>query len=339
MKRLPKATAMQQPEADAVVTLESGRFVIEEGRRLICQRKIFNFSELVRLFENRRLQRDHSGRTRTVSRIKSDCPNMAKPSRMISAITDRVRDELRAPNPEMGQFVLMGLPRSGTTYVQTLLNSHPDISCAGEEFNPRAVIGTYRHDTSSHVILARDADPLAHLDQVYRKAMKTGAAQGGFKFMLGHNVAVLDSLLQNPTLKFIYIWRENRVAQVASLLKAAKSSRWAQTTADSYVGQKIKAKPRQISQRWHEFATTDYLIAKLLEHAKQPVLTMEYRDLFGPDTPALICDFLGIAANRKMKSPLVKQGSNRVRDRFENPGPIEYYLEAIGYAHWLREEI
>ena len=35
----------------------------------------------------------------------------------------------------------LGLPRSGTTYLMSLLNAHPDVICAGEHFNPHVSTG------------------------------------------------------------------------------------------------------------------------------------------------------------------------------------------------------
>lgn len=242
-------------------------------------------------------------------------------------------------NPNMGRFVVMGLPRSGTTYAMTLLNAHKDISCTGEQFNPKAIVGVNSREEGSDAVLARDGDPSAFVADIFERAAREGVSQGGFKFMLGHNITALQSLLQDPDLKIIYIWRENRLAQVASLIKAAQTKRWAQSRKDAHVDAKIKAQPRQISQRWHEFATTDFLTSQLLSTVEQKVLTLEYKELFQDGTPERLCDFLGVEHDPKMASPLVKQGSNRVRDRFENPGPIVYYFNTIGRAEWLEEEL
>ncbi|WP_299694778.1 sulfotransferase [uncultured Tateyamaria sp.] len=245
----------------------------------------------------------------------------------------------RDPGVPMGRFVVMGLPRSGTTYLMMLLDAHRDIACTGEQFNPRAVVDVKSQDDSAEVVLARDSDPLAHLAGVFAAADARGVAQGGFKFMLGHNITVLRALAEDPELRIIYVWRENRLAQIASLFKAAQSQRWAQTKVDAHVTQKIEARPRQISQRWHEFATTDFLTAQWLDTLPQQVLTLEYRTLFAPETPNKLCEFLGVEPDSRMVSPLVKQGANRVIDRFTTPGPIAHYFTQIGRKDWLGEEL
>lgn len=247
---------------------------------------------------------------------------------------------LAADRPPMGRFVLMGLPRSGTTYLMSLLHSHPEIFCTGEQFNPHAVVGLNGEDRSPEAVLTRDGDPVAHMHRVFAEAAASGAAQGGFKFMLGHNIEVFKALAEDPELRIIHVWRENRLAQVASMLKAVQSKRWTQTRKDAaYVAQTIEGRPRQISQRWHEWATIDHLTAQLLQNLPQQVLTLEYTTLFAPDVPARLCDFLGVAPSPRMKSRLLKQGVNRVVDRFTTPGPIVHYFTQIGREDWLGEEI
>lgn len=245
----------------------------------------------------------------------------------------------RAPGVPMGRFVVLGLPRSGTTYLMTLLNAHRDISCTGEQFNPNAVVGVRTRDDSAEAVLTRDSDPVAHMRAVFAAAEAQGVAQGGFKFMLGHNIAVLKALADDPELRIFHVWRENRLAQVASFLKASKSKRWAQVKADDYVEETIEARPRPIARRGHEFATTDFLASQWLGTLPQQVMTLEYKSLFAPETPAQLCDFLGVERDRKMASPLVKQGANRVIDRFATPGPIVHYFKKIGRADWLEEEL
>lgn len=239
----------------------------------------------------------------------------------------------------MGRFVIMGLPRSGSTYLMTLLNAHRDIYCTGEQFNPRAVVGVGGSDESPEAVLTRDRDPIAHINAVFEAADASDAAMGGFKFMLGHNIEALQALIADPELRIIHVWRENRLAQVASLIKAAQSKRWAQTQEDDYVNQTIEARPRKISQRWHEFATTDFLAAAFLETLPQPVLTLEYKELFAEDTPRRLCQFLNVEPDPAMKSPLIKQGANRVADRFSNKGSIVYYFTKVGREEWLGEEL
>ena len=108
------------------------------------------------------------------------------------------------------RFVIIGLPRSGTTYLMTLLNSHRDVVCYGERFNPYGVIDQSDQDDSHDAILTRDKDPLGHMQALYAKAEQSTVSAAGFKFMLGHNLAVLRGLQADPKIRILYIWRENK---------------------------------------------------------------------------------------------------------------------------------
>lgn len=239
----------------------------------------------------------------------------------------------------MRRFVILGLPRSGSTYLMTLLNAHPDIQCSGEQFNPYAVVGVETDDDSHEAVLGRDMDPVGHMAAFFAQAEAKGVACGGFKYMIGHNLKIMAELARDPDITILYIWRENRLAQVSSLFKALRSKKWAQTEPDAYINEKIHATPRNISQRWHEFTTYDHLVSLWLKGLHNPQFTCEYRDLFKPDFERDICDFLGVRYMPNMKSPLVKQGSNAILDRFEHPDPIRYYFTQVDQAHWLEEEL
>lgn len=248
----------------------------------------------------------------------------------------------------MKRFVILGLPRSGTTYLMTLLHAHRDVYCAGEQYNPFSVIGVttkgifgggVQSDDSHEAILGRDKDPVGHMKAFFEQAATTGAAWGGFKFMIGHNLAVLKALAQDPDVTILYVWRENRLAQVSSLIKAGQSKNWAQTKVDKHLEQKIHATPRQISHRWHEYATFDHLIGMWLEGLPNPKVTFEYREMFQEGFNERLCDFLDLPPSADMKSPLVKQGTNTIEDRFEDPKPIRYYFNQVGLGRWLEDEL
>lgn len=239
----------------------------------------------------------------------------------------------------MKRFVILGLPRSGTTYLMTMLDSHRDVICSGEQFNPYAVVDVHDRDDRYETVLARDRDPVGHMTAFFERAQAQGVACGGFKYMIGHNIAILRALAADPDISIIYVWRENKLAQAVSLIKAAKTKKWAQTRRDAHLDMKVKATPMKISHHWHEYATFDHLVALWLAELPNPKVTYEYRDLFQPDFKEGICGFLGIDPHRSMRSPLVKQGSNEIAARFENGGGIRYFFDQIGFGHWSKKEL
>jgi LPS sulfotransferase NodH len=239
----------------------------------------------------------------------------------------------------MKRFVVLGLPRSGSTYLMSLLDAHRDVSCAGEQYNPFAVIGHGPVDDSHDAVLGRDKDPVAHMEAFFAKGEAQGLACCGYKYMIGHNIKILHELAANPDVTIIYIWRENKLAQISSLIKAFQSKKWAQSRVNSHVSSKIVATPRQISHRWHEYATFDHLISLWLANLPNPKVTYEYREMFQPGFEEGLCEFLDVPFQPRMKSRLVKQSSNSMLDRFEDPKPIRYYFNQIGLGRWLEDEL
>ncbi|MFD0859913.1 sulfotransferase [Roseovarius aquimarinus] len=239
----------------------------------------------------------------------------------------------------MKRFVILGLPRSGSTYLMTLLGAHRDVFCSGEQFNPYAVIGIGAQDDSHEAVLRRDKDPVGHMNAFFAAEKVRGTACAGFKFMIGHNIRLLEELGRRSDIAIIHVWRDNRLAQASSLMKAAKTRNWAQTRRDAHVHQKIHATPRQISHRWHEYATFDHLVTIWLASLPHHRMAVEYREMFKPGFEQEICAFLGIRPHAGMKSPLVKQGSNAILDRFSQPAPLRYYFTQLGLEHWLGEEL
>ena len=237
------------------------------------------------------------------------------------------------------RFLIMGLPRSGTTYLMTLLNSHRGVYCSGEQFNPYAIVGIGEKESGYPEVLARDRAPLDFMQQFFERAETRNVVRAGFKYMIGHNTRILQELAEYPDIDLIYIWRENRLAQISSLIKAARSSRWAQTKPDAHIHEKITVDPRRINQRWHEFATFDHLFSSWFDTLPQRRITLEYRALFAPGFAQKICNFLDLPTDPKMKSPLVKQNPNAILERFENPGAIQHYFRQLGYARWLEPEL
>jgi LPS sulfotransferase NodH len=243
------------------------------------------------------------------------------------------------PTGALQRFLIIGLPRSGTTYLMSLLNSHPNVLCAGELFNPYGIIGTGGPDYDLNRIFERDWGPRFFAKQFFDSQDAPEHHRVGFKFMLGHNLRLLTQLPELPDLSLIYVHRENRLAQVASFMKAVQTKNWAQTRRSREMRTKIVASPQAISHQWHEYATMDFLFSTWLKTLPQPRITLEYRELFQPGFNQRICDFLKIPLAARMKSPLIKQGANRAVDRFENPEMIAAYFRHLGRAHWLEREL
>lgn len=238
----------------------------------------------------------------------------------------------------MSRFLIVGLPRSGTTYLMSLLNSHKDILCAGEQFNPYAIIDVDSANRTKDDLVVRDKDPVKFLQDFFET--RSGLSQAvGCKWMIGHHLEILNYIPTDPELRIIYVWRENKLAQTASLFKALKTRQWATRHADQIDDSPIDAGAFQVIQRVRETQIQDATFQTWLAQLPNPTITCEYRDMFKPGFEESICAFLGTEYDSEMQSPLVKQGSPDILARFEKKQAVSAYFTQIGRADWLGNEI
>jgi len=242
----------------------------------------------------------------------------------------------------MKRFLIVGLPRSGTTFLFTLLDAHPQVVCHGERFNVFKILENSGQKSSLEELMQRDHNPEAFFDAGFEAAAAEGVRAVGYKFMLGHNPRLMrDAIPARPDVALIYVHRENKLAQVASLETAEQTRRWAQAAGAK---QKEEAPPLDLGplklmQRINDLDYRDILFNHWFDGLPNPKFRVEYRDLMEPATQAQIFRFLGVEPMEGLRSPLVKQGSNVIIDRFQKKPLIERYFKGIGREDWLGAEL
>jgi hypothetical protein len=118
-------------------------------------------------------------------------------------------------------FVILSLPRTGSTYLVDYLDAAPNVKCLSEVFNPDVVL--LRHHQPSDAALTdkaiRDSDPLnflRHLEQ------DVGACDSfGVKLFPTHNQKLLHYFCASRQWKKIFLWRDNILEQYISFLLAS----------------------------------------------------------------------------------------------------------------------
>lgn len=234
------------------------------------------------------------------------------------------------------RFLLVGLPRSGTTWLQTLLNSDPRILCRGEPFDAWQIDDNGKKTRDLPALIARDADPGAFLDAF----LDTGHAATGVKVLFQHHPALLQRVIPDrPDLVLIHVTRENRLAQFASLRAAQLSGKWTATDGAPAAPHALEVDPRWTAEMTNELETRDFLLARYLDTLPHRRLTLRYAELAAPGTQARVTEALGLPPGPPMSTPLSKQGANVIADRFADPAPLRAYFEGTGRGHWLDAEI
>lgn len=240
----------------------------------------------------------------------------------------------------MPPFLIIGQARSGTTYVQTLLNSHPNVQCRGELFDAWQIDDDGDKNTDPAAIRARDRDP-----ETFLKQMLSGKGLGwrrpkciGFKMLTQHHPALLQRILPaHPEMALIYVTRVNKLAQFASDLQVKKTGQWTQTNLGGTPPQ-IEPAPYWAAAECNRLENEDFLLGQYLGSLPNPQIRLRYAQLHEAATVTSLLSLLGLP-DRPLSSPLIKQGQNTVLDRFANADAIREHFEAIGRGDWLGAEL
>lgn len=122
-------------------------------------------------------------------------------------------------------FVVVADLRTGSTLLSTSLDSHPDIRCLGELLHP--------DDLPDNQVPCESRYGLGGSELVRRAFFATGVRAAGFRAMTFLPVTTTpqwddawDAIAETDDLRVIYLTRDDRLAQYASLLIAARTGRY-----------------------------------------------------------------------------------------------------------------
>lgn len=145
---------------------------------------------------------------------------------MINRINEFVRHRLLGTN-DFKMFVIISRPRSGSTWLVTLLNSHPNCITRGELF---------RHPTGS------DAKSM-YYRQFHRKWTRK-VELVGFKIFYHHPLAsddktVWELIAKDPTIKIVRLERRDKFRIYLSQQIGNKNNQWILRDKNERVKQKL----------------------------------------------------------------------------------------------------
>jgi hypothetical protein len=240
------------------------------------------------------------------------------------------------------RFAIITYPRCGSTYLATLLNSHPQILCHGELFYQQAIyyaVG-YR-DGSLHLgtIAERDQDPDEFLRRVWARPFGNQAV--GFKLVAGQHAGAFGHVLSDQGVRNIILRRRNRLKKYVSARIADVEQNW---THYKYRFRPEDLKPIQVEVRLPEFHA--YLsqeqafydsIMGALPGASNRRLEVDYEDFFSDQTT--LCEvlrFLAVEANPAGLEPAtLKRNSRNLRDIITNFDELSQALRGTEYEREL----
>lgn len=241
------------------------------------------------------------------------------------------------------RFVIIAAERTGSSYLTSRLRRHRDILCHGEVFHKKNVWVYWPKRDSTDEVKAelhtlRHKDPRALLERVF--AATYGHPCVGFKIFKGQCDSILQTLIDDRSVRKVVLYRRNVLANYASALAAARTGIWSTKEALETEVPKLTFKSAQFIRFHDDYVQSYRFIIGSLNENREPFLLYNYEDVNDPMLFAGLLVFIGADPGRFREIPrreIVKQNPADVLSRFSNPDAAASFLRDHGLLHWAHE--
>jgi LPS sulfotransferase NodH len=233
------------------------------------------------------------------------------------------------------RFVILAAPRTGSNLLCTLLNSHPEVLCHHELFNPNGIFYALEYRDGSldlGSMEARDRDPFRFLQRVWEHPF--GASCVGFKMTRGQDAAIMQRLIENSGVLKILLHRRNRLKTFISEQLARQTDRWEVYARDQLATDTPRLCVDVESFKVHCDLNERFYqdIQHALRSGRQPWIDTAYEDILTAPEHVRLLEFLGVEATRaKLSQSSIKQSDTDLRTHIENFRELELALEGSEY--------
>lgn len=231
--------------------------------------------------------------------------------------------------------MILGMPRTGTHYLEELLNEHPNVVSNGELLN---MYDTKWLDKDRLLRSDRDLLELAYLRHPSpsdRTVTHVGCKINEPQFR--ERPGFFAELTRWPSLKVILVVRENTLESLRSLIQARQTRQWLKFRSDN------DAPPPQVRLSIADcedyFKTADDFHAQVAHSfAKASLLEIEYESLLREPATCLaaIWDFLGVPVLRLSGTVVLQRQETRTLEQtIENFHELRRHFAHGPYAKFF----
>ncbi|MBI5099766.1 MAG: glycosyltransferase [Nitrospirae bacterium] len=242
----------------------------------------------------------------------------------------------------MIKFVIFSHPRSGSNYLCSLLDSHPEILCHFELFHPdKAYYSLAFNDEEMlpYPLERRDNNTGEFINKVFKNNM--GRRAVGFKIFIWQSDEAHDILLNDRTVLKIMLSRRNVVQAFVSEKIAEKTGIFTQPIYEPELqGPQVKVNINVNDLMIFDNDIRNYFIniKKNLDDSGQRYLELYFEDLFNQVTVDSIFSFLGIEkGEHKLSSYTTKQNPKHLKEKVENLETLKQELKGTHLGIFLDE--
>lgn len=249
---------------------------------------------------------------------------------------------------EHQRFVIVSLPRTGSTYLVDYLDAIEGVRCLSEIFHPNEIM--LRHHQTSDPQLAdkavRDSDPIGYLQRLEQEIDDCGWF--GFKHFPRHSIKLLQHLCASRSWRKIFLWRENLLEQYLSFLLA--SAHFGQITWGRVpASEKVTIPPNILMDDFHTIEQNYMMIEEaLMLSDPADVFPLEYHDLGRSEVMRSLLGFLGLpqerveqavarTVGRAADGELAFERGPNAAARIANYDEIRQMLRRTRYRRWVED--
>ncbi len=242
----------------------------------------------------------------------------------------------------MQHFAIVAMPRSGSTRLCEIVDSHPAAICHHELFHSQEVQAYLPRGRGLEALDRdwRDAAPAAFLGHFlgFAESWFRGYARHGFKILLNgaQGPVALEIVCPMERLAKIVLRRDNLLAWYTSRQLALATGVWQRARdAPADGGDHKIAFDRQDFCKITERQVVMYRAAiDRLRQSRQRFLELEYAETLTPAGLDGVWRFLGLPPT-EVESPTRKMNTRPLLDCYSNPGDVRAAMRDIGRQDWL----
>jgi hypothetical protein len=220
----------------------------------------------------------------------------------------------------MRRFAIAFSGRAGSSFLEGLLDSHPDVRCYGEIFADHPAARTLSEEETR-----------TRLDEMIHQ--EPGVAACGFKlpFCTVAQPPRMTDILMDGGYRIIHLTRRNKLEQVVSYFLATTNTAW-RSDFGSYTTDRASLDPDFVLDQIAELTAFDSATREMI--AGFPVLPICYEDIVTEEALPAVLGFLGLPP-AALTSRYERQRRLPIRDTLLNYDAVALALESRGLGHFL----
>lgn len=241
------------------------------------------------------------------------------------------------------KMCLLCMDRTGSNMISSRLNTHPEIVFYNEIFHRQYII--FQDDRvvgDKGAVARRDKDPAAFVSRVWNGECepadkRAGLTGVGFKLFLSHNADALRYVV-NSDAALVWLRRRNPLSRFSSFKIAAATNEWKLTNGGPAKKATVPFHAAEFRAYVENYRSLEALAEMVMNRWNRAHFPIWYEDFVrSPQVWDDMVGFLGYDPAAFGQSPLRKQNSSDLLERFSNPEAVQEYVASVGRYDWLTE--